>query len=197
MSNISRRNFFKFLTLSAGATMVANASDKSNGSSVITAQKTQLLAKNKKQTRVVVVGGGIAGLSVAEEIKRNDPDNKIEVVVLERNAQYFACPMSNTLFAELKEVEDAKIPFKYDYTLAEKNYNLDVIITEVIDADIKRKLLLLLLERLIMTMWLWLQGLTITIRNFSQNGQKRRYAVQPKRHQLPCFQTQVKRSIFF
>jgi len=124
MSNITRRKFFKFLTLSAGATMVATASDETNA---LTAQKTQLLAKNKKQTRVVVVGGGIGGLNVAQAVKREDPDNKIEVVVLERNVQYFACPMSNTLFAELKEVEEAKIPFRYDYVLAEKNHNIDVI----------------------------------------------------------------------
>ena len=116
--------------------MVATASDETNA---LTAQKTQLLAKNKKQTRVVVVGGGIGGLNVAQAVKREDPDNKIEVVVLERNVQYFACPMSNTLFAELKEVEEAKIPFRYDYVLAEKNHNIDVIITEVIAADISKK----------------------------------------------------------
>ena len=137
MSNITRRGFFKFLTLSAGTTLLAQASE--NKYSVIEVSKTKLLPKNSKQKRVVVVGGGIGGLTVAEHIKINDPKNEIEVIVLERNSHYFACPMSNTLFGEIKEVQDEKIPFIYDYVLAEKNHNIDVIITEVIDADISKK----------------------------------------------------------
>jgi len=140
MSSITRRNFFKFLTISAGATIVTNANEN-NDSSTIKAQKTQLKPKKSKAHRVVVVGGGMGGLTVAESIKANDPKDHIEVIVLERNAQYFACPMSNTLFGEIKEVKDANIPFRYDYTLAEKKHNIDVIITEVIDADIKKKII--------------------------------------------------------
>ena len=136
----SRRNFFKLLTLTAGSTLLTNATEnKKDTTKIITAQKKELRPKNKKQKRVVVIGGGMGGLTVAESIKDNDPQNEIEVIVLERNAQYFTCPMSNTLFGEIKEVQDAGINFKYDYTLAEKNHNIDVIITEVIDADIKKK----------------------------------------------------------
>jgi NADPH-dependent 2,4-dienoyl-CoA reductase/sulfur reductase-like enzyme len=140
MSSITRRGFFKFLTLSAGATLVANANNERNNSKV-KAQTTQLKAKKNKAHRVVVIGGGMGGLTVAESIKANDSQNEIEVIVLERNAQYFACPMSNTLFGEIKEVKEAGIPFRYDYTLAEKNHDIDVIITEVIDADIKNKII--------------------------------------------------------
>ncbi len=137
MQNISRRGFFKFLTLSAGTTLLAQASESKPHQSEAT--KTELLPKNSKQTRVVVVGGGIGGLTVAQHIKSNDPKDQIEVIVLEKNSHYFACPMSNTLFGEIKEVEDEKIPFLYDYVLAEKNHDIDVIITEVIDAEISKK----------------------------------------------------------
>ena len=139
MSSITRRSFFKFLTISAGATMVATANESETGK--LQAQKKELKGKKTKPHRVVIVGGGMGGLTVAESIKANDPKDKIEVIVLERNAQYFACPMSNTLFGEIQEVKDAGIPFRYDYTLAEKNHNIDVIITEVIDADIKKKII--------------------------------------------------------
>jgi len=139
MSNISRRDFFKFLTLSAGTTLLAQSSEGKLG--LLEAGKTKLLPKNNKQKRVVVVGGGLGGLTVAEHIKINDPKNEIEVIVLEKNSRYFACPMSNTLFGEIKEVQDEKIPFLYDYVAAEKNHNIDVIITEVIDADISKKLI--------------------------------------------------------
>jgi cell division GTPase FtsZ len=101
MSTITRRNFFKFLTLSAGATLVANANEDNNTKS-LKAQNIQLKPKKSKAYRVVVIGGGMGGLTVAQSINANDPKNKIEVIVLERNTQYFASPMSNTLFGEIK-----------------------------------------------------------------------------------------------
>ena len=135
MAKLSRRSFFKFVTATAGATVVAQGAEEHK----VSAQKKVLREKNGKQTRVVVVGGGMGGLTVAESIKDHDPDNKIEVIVLERNAHYFTCPMSNTLFGEIEEVKKENIPFRYDYTLAEKNHNIDVIITEVIGADVRKK----------------------------------------------------------
>jgi len=135
MAKLSRRSFFKFMTATAGATVIAQGAEEQT----VSAQKKILREKNAKQTRVVVVGGGMGGLTVAESIKDHDPENKIEVIVLERNAHYFTCPMSNTLFGEIEAVKKENIPFKYDYTLAEKNHNIEVIITEVIGADVKKK----------------------------------------------------------
>ncbi|HHH20220.1 MAG TPA: NAD(P)/FAD-dependent oxidoreductase [Campylobacterales bacterium] len=137
MPTFSRRSFFKLLTATAGATLIAQGEETTN----TTPHTKNLLPKNEKQTRVVVVGGGMGGLTVAETIKQNDPENKIEVIVLERNAHYFACPMSNTLFADLKELKAMNIAFSFDYTQAEKNHNIDVIITEVINADVAHKTL--------------------------------------------------------
>ncbi len=135
MSQINRRSFFKLLTASTGVALLnSGCADKT-----LTSAKKTLLSRNHKQTRVVVVGGGMGGLTVAENIKSNDPDNKIEVIVLERNAKYFTCPMSNTLFGEIQEVKDENITFYFDYTKAEKNHNIDVIITEVTGADVKNK----------------------------------------------------------
>ncbi len=92
------------------------------------------------KTRVVIVGGGIGGINTAQSIKANDPQNKIEVIILERNKEYFACPMSNTLFGEVKEViDDENINFKYNYESTIKNHNINVIFTEVLDANIKDK----------------------------------------------------------
>ena len=47
MSDITRRGFFKFLTLSAGITLLAQASE--NKDSVIEASKTTLLPKKSLQ----------------------------------------------------------------------------------------------------------------------------------------------------
>jgi cellobiose-specific phosphotransferase system component IIB len=132
MSSLTRRGFFKVATITTASTLLANSEVSSKSSK-------KLLPKNKKQHRVVVVGGGMGGVSVAESIKANDKDNKIEVIILERNAQYFTCPMSNTLFGEIKEVKKEGITFYQDYTKVEKNHNIDVIITEVTGADVKNK----------------------------------------------------------
>lgn len=133
----TRRDFFRFMALGTGSVLLASTGKELTNS--VDAQNKILLPKNSKQTRVVVVGGGMGGLTVAENIKMYDKNNKIEVIVLERNAQYFACPMSNTLFGEIKEVKDADISFRFDYKKAEKNHNIDVIICEVIAADTKQK----------------------------------------------------------
>ena len=138
MKDISRRGFLKIVTATTGSTLLLNAEGK-DVNSTITSHPKKLREKNKKQ--VVIIGGGMGGLTVAESIKSNDPKDQIEVIVLERNAHYFTCPMSNTLFGEIKEVEKEKIPFTYDYTLAEKNHNIDVIITEVTGADVKNKVI--------------------------------------------------------
>ncbi len=105
----------------------------------LTINANSLPSKTNK-TRVVVVGGGIGGINTAQSIKANDSDNKIEVIILEQNKEYFACPMSNTLFGEVKEVvQDEGITFKYDYKSTKKNHNINVIITKVLDANINSK----------------------------------------------------------
>ena len=70
MNNISRRGFFKILTLTAGATLLSEASE---GKPLKSSQVT-LLPKSTKQHRVVVVGGGIGGLTVAQSIKAYDSE---------------------------------------------------------------------------------------------------------------------------
>jgi len=137
MTDNKRRDFFKLLALSAGASALAEASSNENKPAI--KEQSQLMQKNKNKTRVVVVGGGLGGITVAQSIKAHDPSDKIEVVVLEKNSHYFACPMSNTLFGEIKEIEEKKISFLFDYITAQRNHNLEIIITEVIDADIDKK----------------------------------------------------------
>jgi len=125
---MKRRNFIQTIGLGLCA-------------STLTINANSLPSKTNK-TRVVIVGGGIGGINTAQSIKANDPDNKIEVIILEQNKEYFACPMSNTLFGEVKEVaQDEGITFKYDYTSTKKNHNINVIITKVLDADIEKKII--------------------------------------------------------
>ena len=53
--------------------------------------------------RVVVVGGGFGGASVARALKAGDPS--LEVTLVEANPTYSACPFSNHVIAGLRPIE--------------------------------------------------------------------------------------------
>ncbi len=53
--------------------------------------------------KVVVIGGGFAGASFARAIKREDP--QIAVALVEPNAHYTACPLSNAVIAGLRDMK--------------------------------------------------------------------------------------------
>ncbi|WP_371346013.1 FCSD flavin-binding domain-containing protein [Ancylobacter sp. IITR112] len=52
--------------------------------------------------RVVVIGGGFGGASLARTLKREDPG--IAVALVEPNGHYTACPLSNAVIAGLRDM---------------------------------------------------------------------------------------------
>ena len=54
------------------------------------------------QPRIVVVGGGFAGATAARFLKRSDP--RLDVTLVEPNAIFSACPMSNEVIAGLRDM---------------------------------------------------------------------------------------------
>lgn len=60
--------------------------------------------------RVVVIGGGFAGASLARALRREDAG--IAVTLVEPNARYTACPLSNAVIAGLREIGAQR--FGYD-----------------------------------------------------------------------------------
>jgi sulfide dehydrogenase [flavocytochrome c] flavoprotein subunit len=83
---LSRREFLKWVSASAGASALTGC--ESTGSQGGALQDAPVGA-----ARVVVVGGGFGGGSAAKYIKMWAPD--IDVVLVERNAQFISCPVSN------------------------------------------------------------------------------------------------------
>lgn len=80
------------------------------------------------QPRVVVVGGGFGGASVARWLRRIDP--AIAVTLIERNARFVTCPFSNAVIAGLREIDS--ITFGYDGV---RRAGVEVIQGEVIGID--------------------------------------------------------------
>jgi sulfide dehydrogenase [flavocytochrome c] flavoprotein subunit len=83
---LTRREFLKWLSAGAGATALA-------GCETTNAVREASPASG----RVVVVGGGFGGATAAKYVKMWAPD--IDVVLVERNAEFISCPISNLVLA--------------------------------------------------------------------------------------------------
>jgi sulfide dehydrogenase [flavocytochrome c] flavoprotein chain len=67
-------------------------------------------AARKPAPKVVVIGGGFAGASCARLIMSEDP--AIAVTLLEPNATYIACPLSNAVVAGLRDLSVQQFSYR-------------------------------------------------------------------------------------
>ena len=114
---MNRRNFNKLLVGSVALSMTACTG--------LTSVSTLPKGKN----RVVVVGGGFGGATTAKYLKRFSPDT--EVVLVERNTEYYTCPFSNTVIGGLNKIDY----IKHDYKTLESKYGIKVIHANVKKVD--------------------------------------------------------------
>jgi len=87
MHNFDRRSFLKSLTAAAGASVLTVP-----GARAATAK-----------ARVVVVGGGFGGASVARYLRLLDPG--IAVTLIERGKVYTSCPLSNEVLSGSRDIK--------------------------------------------------------------------------------------------
>ena len=71
---------------------------------------TVVSAQSAGAGRVVVIGGGFAGATAARTLKVLEP--KLAVTLVEPNPVYTSCPFSNSVLANLREIEQQQ--FRYD-----------------------------------------------------------------------------------
>lgn len=92
---MQRRDFLKFAGASlAGALASASAQAK----------------KTAGTPHIVVVGAGFGGATCAKYIRMWDP--KIKVTLIESNAQYFSCPMTNWVLGGIRTMEETVQSYK-------------------------------------------------------------------------------------
>lgn len=93
---------------------------------------------NKKNAnsigRVVIIGGGYAGLTAAKYIRMWSAGN-IEVVVIEKSSQFVSCPLSNLVLGGSKTIHD--LTFGYD--LIQRNHGVTWVSDEVTAIDAANK----------------------------------------------------------
>lgn len=78
--------------------------------------------------RVVIIGGGFGGATVARTLRQVAPD--IAVTLVERDPEFVTCPFSNAVLGGLRDL--SSITFGYDAMRAE---GVDVINAEAVDVD--------------------------------------------------------------
>ena len=117
----------------AAATAVSGCSGSSESSSETTgAQQGKLLGKHK----VVVIGAGFGGLTVAKQLKK--ADKSFDVLVIEKNDTFMACPFSNTYLGKLKGINLGT--FIHDYAQPVEKHGYGMLKAEVTGIDRKAKL---------------------------------------------------------
>ncbi len=86
----------------------------------------------KKGARVIIIGGGIGGATVAHHLKKAAPD--LEVVLIEKKKRYTTCFFSNWYLAGLRSFDQ----ITHDYNGLVK-LGVKVVIDKVLEVDATKK----------------------------------------------------------
>jgi sulfide dehydrogenase [flavocytochrome c] flavoprotein subunit len=136
MDILSRREFIKIsggaaaaAGLGAAVGLAAGLSTPAKAATIRTSLETQAPLPKTKGQRVVVVGGGWSGLTAAKYIKQADA--KLDVVLVEKNATFMSCPISNLWLTGLVDLEF----LTHSYLDAAKNNNYLFFNATVVDLD--------------------------------------------------------------
>jgi len=116
---ISRREVLKFAGITASTATIFGCANKevSLKKTTETNSNTKNLNSAQKNTKVVIVGGGWSGLSIAKNLKNFSPNT--EVVMVEQNDKFVSCPMSNLWLVDRVSLEY----LTHDYIQASRENN--------------------------------------------------------------------------
>lgn len=84
----------------------------------------------RKGPRVIIIGAGFGGATCAKYL-RMWGDKKTEVILIERNANFISCPMSNTVLGGSRSMQDITL----DYKALGKKHGVKLIQGEVLAID--------------------------------------------------------------
>jgi len=123
--SINRRNIIKLGALSIATTALLANSDKKESSTQTTNQRKSNVGMGTpaplppaKGPRIVVVGGGWSGLTVAKYAKKNAPNS--DVILVEQRAEFISCPISNLYIVDMVDLEF--LTHDYFQAARENNY---------------------------------------------------------------------------
>ena len=131
----------KFLALS-GITIASSLTTSLSASESTSLPKDKIEAQSEKaflpdttKPRVVVLGGGWSGLSIAKTITAFAP--QADVILVERRQEFISCPVSNLWLVDKVNLEY----ITHDYLQAARNYNYTFFNATAIGLDKKKRIL--------------------------------------------------------
>ena len=127
---MKRRDLFKTTALALFASLSTG-----HGATQDTKNEKVKRIPQGKNPRIVVVGGGWAGLSLAKHVKKFAPES--EVTLVEKRDQFVSCPMSNEWLVDLVDLEF----LTYSYIDAAVNHDYRFVHAEALEVDKKNQLL--------------------------------------------------------
>ncbi|MFT3664949.1 FAD-dependent oxidoreductase [Piscinibacter sp.] len=129
---LARRQFLAGAAGASAALLAGCATTATSSSPALPpliATPGQTLLPKGRAPRIVVVGGGWGGLSVAKQLRLLAP--QAEVVMLERNPVFFSCPLSNKWLIDV--VDTAYLT--HDYLRVSERHGYRFVQTEVLEID--------------------------------------------------------------
>ena len=129
---MNRRNVLKMGAVSVAAAATAMSVTGCNNAEAAPAASAS--SSDKKilgKHQIVVIGGGIGGLTVAKGLKKKDKN--FDVLVIEKNDTFMACPFSNTYLGKLDGVNLGT--FIHDYAQPVDKHGYSFLKSEVIAID--------------------------------------------------------------
>ncbi len=134
---ISRRDALKFTGVLATTTVISGCSNTQVSKPEIKTKKTYNKAPlpDKSDTRVVIVGGGWSGLSIAKKLKLLATNT--EVVLVEQRDHFVSCPMSNLWLVDRVSLDY----LTHDYLQAAREHNYTFFHATALGMDKEKKVL--------------------------------------------------------
>jgi len=117
---MNRREALKLgaLSVAAAATM-ATVTGCNEGAKPASASKA---GKKVCKHKIVVIGAGFGGLTVAKELKKRD--SSFDVLVIEKNETFMSCPFSNTYLGKIAGVNLGTLVHDYAQPVEANGYEM-------------------------------------------------------------------------
>ncbi len=131
----SKRKFLALSGLTVASTLYGSEKDEVNNITVKKSKSNNALIPITTKPRVVILGGGWSGLSIAKTITSLSP--QADVVLVEKRHEFISCPVSNLWLVDKVNLDY----ITHDYLQAARNYNYTYFNATAIGVDKKDRIL--------------------------------------------------------
>ncbi len=130
----SKRKFLALSSVTIASSLYGSENTKSTKETMV-AKSNKAPIPDTTKPRVVVLGGGWSGLSIAKTIKIYSP--QADVILVEKRHEFISCPVSNLWLVDKVGLEY----ITHDYLQAARSYNYTYFNATAIGVDKKNRIL--------------------------------------------------------